>query len=78
MATRWPDAPEAASATSILINVAIRENRIDEAEQLLAKLPEGARAGAELSLGAALWTQYLAMTAGRNVPFDEAAAALAR
>jgi tetratricopeptide (TPR) repeat protein len=73
IATRWPDAPEAAAAINILINVAIRDDRIDEAEQLLAKLPEGARAGAELSLGSALWTQYLNVTKDRANDFDEAA-----
>lgn len=76
IASQWPDAPEAASAISILINVALRENRIEQAEELLAKLPEGSRAGAELSLGSALWTQYLARTQKSDAAFDPEAAAL--
>ncbi len=76
IASQWPDAPEAASAISILINVALREDRIEQAEELLAKLPEGSRAGAELSLGSALWTQYLGLTQKRDAAFDPEAAAL--
>ncbi|HYO24917.1 MAG TPA: hypothetical protein VEQ85_08205 [Lacipirellulaceae bacterium] len=76
IATRWPSSPEGAAAVSILINVAIRDNRIDQAERLLAQLPEESRAGAELSLGSALWTQYLSMTKDRDAEFDEASIAL--
>jgi hypothetical protein len=76
IATRWPEAPEAASAVNILINIALREQRIDEAQKLLEKLPEHARAGAQLSLGSALWTQYLQTTEGSDSQFDPQAAAL--
>ncbi len=76
VASRWPNAPEADRAVSILINVALGENRIDEAEELLAKLPANRRASAELTLGAALWRQYLQTTEGRDAQFDEAANAL--
>jgi tetratricopeptide (TPR) repeat protein len=76
VATRWPHAPEAASAVSILINVALEENRIEQAEELLAKLPPESRAAAEMRLGTALWDQYIAMTSGRDAQFDEAANAL--
>lgn len=76
IATRWPDAPESASAVNILISIALRENRVEEAQELLAKLPEGARAGAELSLGSALWSQYLAKTEGRDAQFDPPVVAL--
>lgn len=76
IATRWPTAPEAASAINILIAVAIREDRIPEAQQLLAKLPADARGAAELNLGTALWTKYLQTTAGRDAEFDEAAGKL--
>jgi tetratricopeptide (TPR) repeat protein len=76
VAAHWPDAPEAAPAVNILISVAISENRVDEAEKLLAKLPAEKRATAQLSLGAALWAQYLRMTAGRDAQFDAAANAV--
>lgn len=76
VATRWPDAPEAAPAVNILISVAISENRVDEAEKLLEKLPAEKRATAQLSLGTALWAQYLRMTAGRDAQFDDAANAV--
>jgi tetratricopeptide (TPR) repeat protein len=76
IATRWPTAPEAASAINILIAVALREDRIPEAQQLLAKLPADARGAAELSLGTALWTKYLQTSAGREGEFDEGAGKL--
>jgi tetratricopeptide (TPR) repeat protein len=76
IATRWPTAPEAASAINILIAVALREDRIPEAQQLLSKLPAGARGAAELNLGTALWTKYLQTAAGREGEFDEAAGKL--
>jgi hypothetical protein len=76
IASRWPTAPEAASAINILIAVALREDRIPEAQQLLAKLPADARGAAELNLGTALWTKYLQTTAGREGEFDEAAGKL--
>jgi tetratricopeptide (TPR) repeat protein len=73
IATRWPQAPEAAAAANLMIQTAIRENRLDEAEALLAKLPEASRGSAQLTLGAALWTQYLRNTAGqREAPSESA------
>jgi hypothetical protein len=76
IATRWPDAPEAAAAMNILIGAALREDRFEDAEALLAKIPPDKRATAEFSLGTSLWTQYLKTTAGRDVQFDEQANAL--
>ena len=73
IATRWPDSPEGTVAVNILIGNALRDDRIAEAEELLARLPEGSRAGAQLNLGSGLWTQYLRSTAGRNETPSEAA-----
>jgi hypothetical protein len=60
IATRWPQAPEAAAAANLMIQTAIRESRLDEAEALLAPLElsgappalqaVAALAGAELAL----------------------------
>ncbi|NOY42849.1 MAG: hypothetical protein GXP26_13575 [Planctomycetes bacterium] len=55
---RWPDAEEAAVATNLLINIALRENRPEEAEKLLTQLPVARRAAAELSLGSSMWNRY--------------------
>jgi tetratricopeptide (TPR) repeat protein len=76
VASRWPNAPEGASAVNILIHHALSENRIDQAEELLDRLPAASRGSAELSLGAALWTQYLQATAGGDAEFGDAAANL--
>lgn len=56
---RWPKSSEAATATNLLINMAVRDNRLEEAEVLLRRLPESNRAIAQLNLGSALWTNYL-------------------
>ncbi|HEX6961545.1 MAG TPA: hypothetical protein VF175_06735 [Lacipirellula sp.] len=66
VAARWPESPEASSAVNVLIQTALRENRLSDAEALLARLPENSRSAAELSLGAGLWTQYLRTTAGQR------------
>ena len=58
--------PQASSAVNVLIGVALREKRLDEAEKLLASLPAESRATAELRLGSALWVQYLQMSSGRS------------
>ena len=75
VAARWPDSPEASSAVSSLIQTALRENRLADAEALLERLPAEGRGAAQLSLGAGLWTQYLRATAGkRDAPGEEAIA----
>jgi tetratricopeptide (TPR) repeat protein len=66
VAARWPDSAEASSAVNVLIQTALRENRLSDAEALLEKLPAGSRSSAELSLGAGLWMQYLRATAGQR------------
>jgi len=71
---RWPDSDDAGTAMNLLINIALGEGRLDEAEQLLGKLPEDRRAAAQLSLGGSMWTRYLQMTAGKPAsPTEEVA-----
>jgi tetratricopeptide (TPR) repeat protein len=72
VAARWPESAEASSAVNVLIQTALRENRLSDAEALLERLPAGSRSSAELSLGAGLWMQYLRATAGQR---DSASAA---
>ena len=75
VAARWPESAEASSAANVLIQTALRENRLADAEALLERLPAEGRGAAQLSLGAGLWTQYLRMTAGnRDNPSEEALA----
>ena len=62
---RWPETPEATAALNLLINVALRDNKLPEAEQLLGQLPPSRRAGAELRLGGAFWSRYL-RASGKN------------
>jgi hypothetical protein len=71
VALRWPESAEASSAVNVLIQTALRENRLADAEALLARLPAESRGAAELSLGAGLWTQYLRSAASeRETPTD--------
>ena len=58
---RWPDQPEAADALNTLIPFMIREKKLKEAQEYLAKIPVDSphRATAELKLGQALWAAYL-------------------
>ena len=75
VALRWPQSAEASSAVNVLIQTALRENRLADAEALLARLPAESRGAAELSLGAGLWTQYLRTAAEeREAPSDAAIA----
>ena len=75
VAARWPESAEASSAANVLIQTALRENRLADAEALLERLPAEGRGAAQLSLGAGLWTQYLRGTAGnRDNPGEEALA----
>lgn len=75
VAARWPESAEASSAANVLIQTALRENRLADAEALLERLPAEGRSAAQLSLGAGLWTQYLRATAGnRDNPGEEALA----
>jgi tetratricopeptide (TPR) repeat protein len=66
VATRWPNSSDASTAVNVLIQTAIRENRLADAEALLQRLPAESRSAAELSLGAGLWIQYLRTTAAQR------------
>lgn len=75
VAARWPESAEASSAANALIQTALRENRLADAEALIDRLPAEGRGAAQLSLGAGLWTQYLRATAAnRENPSPEALA----
>ncbi|MCH7750843.1 MAG: hypothetical protein IH898_01640 [Planctomycetes bacterium] len=63
VARLWPESSEAGAAVNLLIQIALGDDRLEEAEQLLQQLPESSRAAAELNLGSALWTRYLHLTA---------------
>jgi hypothetical protein len=63
---RWNDSEAATTATNLLISIALRENKFDEADRLLGRLPEGSRGAAGLSLGATLWSQYLQQAAANG------------
>ncbi len=62
VARRWPDTADAAAARSVLVSYAIRSDRIDEAERLLADASPQARPQLELQLGSAMWARYLELS----------------
>lgn len=59
IARRWPESPEAGMAVGLLLQMALNNDQLDEAEQLLSRLPDASRATAELGLGGSLWSSYL-------------------
>jgi hypothetical protein len=63
---RWNDSDAATTATNLLISIALRESKFDEADRLLEKLPESSRGAAGLSLGASLWSHYLQQAAANG------------
>jgi len=70
---RWPDDPNAASASQLLIRLAILGNRWDDAERFVARLPPGtetAQAQARL-LGQAQWNAALAAQQAGDGPQSE-------
>ena len=72
MSLRWADSPEAADAVNLLMQIALRDSRVDDARELLNRLPKDNRASAELTLGKALWSRYLQQTGG-SAELDSAA-----
>ena len=56
---RWPGTRDAEAAVGVLVNYAIRNDRVEEAERLLAGIPADDRARLELQLGIAMWSRYL-------------------
>ncbi len=75
LATRWPESPEASAALNLLINIALRDNRLPDAERILERLPPAGRAAAELQLGGAIWNRFL-RASRKNAEPDEATLAL--
>ncbi len=66
VATLWPESSEARTAVNLLIQIALGDDRLQEAEQLLQRLPESNRASSQLRLGGAMWIRYLNLTAGKS------------
>ena len=58
---KWPDQTEAAEALNTLIPFMIREKKLQEAQDYLAKIPPESphRGSAELKTGQAMWASYL-------------------
>jgi tetratricopeptide (TPR) repeat protein len=61
---RWPGSDDAEAAQSVLVSFAIRSNRIEDAEKLLAAASEESRPRLELQLGNAMWGRYLELSQG--------------
>lgn len=61
MVSKWPDDPQAASALTTLLDVAIAKGDVDQAKTYLSRIPNDSpkRAIAELRLGQKLWSEYL-------------------
>jgi len=59
--SQWPGEPQADSALSTLLDVAISRGDTEKAEQYLSKIPAASakRATAELRYGQTLWREYL-------------------
>lgn len=60
MSEVWPNEPETIEARMMLLDTAIDNRDLDEAQQLLAAVPENSprRAEAEIRLGQAFWMAY--------------------
>ncbi len=56
---RWPDTPDSENAFTVLLNFALRHDRLEEARQLLAEVAPEHRAKLELKLGNEIWVQSL-------------------
>jgi len=78
LAVRWPESPEAAAGLNLLINIALLDDRLSDASQLLERLPPSSRGAAELRLGRALWTRYLNASRNARAGPDDAVMALKR
>ncbi len=66
IARRWPGTPDADTAFGVLMSYAIRNNRIDDAERLVAEASEQSRPRLELQLGNAMWGRYLELSQARD------------
>jgi hypothetical protein len=59
---RWPNTEDADAAFGVLVSYALRNNRLDEAEELLANASPQSRPRLELQLGNAMWGRYLELS----------------
>jgi tetratricopeptide (TPR) repeat protein len=59
---RWPNSADADAAQSVLVTYAIRNNRMEDAEQLLANASAESRPRLELQLGNAMWARYVELS----------------
>ena len=66
IARRWPGTPDADTAFGVLVSYAIRNNRIDDAERLVAEASDQSRPRLELQLGNAMWGRYLELSQARR------------
>ena len=73
IARRWPGTPDADTAFGVLVSYAIRNNRIDDAERLVAEASEQSRPRLELQLGNAMWGRYLELSQARDGEAQDAA-----
>lgn len=70
----WPGGEEADEAWSLLLQVAVGEDKLDKAMEYLAKIPEDSprRGDADLKAGQALWASYLrAARSAERPPQDQ-------
>jgi tetratricopeptide (TPR) repeat protein len=71
---RWPGSDDAEAAVGVLVNFALRNDRLNEARALVEDAPPDARQALELKLGNALWAKYVELS-GQQATSDEENAA---
>jgi tetratricopeptide (TPR) repeat protein len=59
---RWPGTDDADAAQSVLVSYAIRNDRIEDAERMLAEASQESRPRLELQLGNAMWGRYIELS----------------
>jgi hypothetical protein len=59
---RWPGTEDADAAFGVLVSIAIRNGKTDDAEKLLGQASKQSRPRLELLLGNALWERYLELS----------------
>lgn len=62
IARQWPGSPSAESAFAVLLTVLIREDRLEDARDMIATVEPQRRAPLEAKLAAALWERVIAGT----------------
>jgi tetratricopeptide (TPR) repeat protein len=56
---RWPGTREAEAAMAVLVRYAIRNDRVEDAQRLLANVSAESRPQLEMQLGSSMWTRCL-------------------